>query len=136
VTRDEAIRILVDYATGKAWHRYNGADALCPDGIDHDTRDPECEVCQAIGVMEQAPVSDTIPAPCPADRGVLINRKASAGSALVKAQEALRETERAARQHPTSEMHAAAEAVARGRAEQARWNYRDATIELDAVGGP
>jgi hypothetical protein len=53
MTRDEAIQILVDYATGKAWHRYCGASALCPDGIDHDTRDPDCDVCQAIGVMEQ-----------------------------------------------------------------------------------
>lgn len=52
MNREDAIQKLVDYATGRAAHRY-GDRLLCPDGVDHDTRDPDCEVCQAIATMEQ-----------------------------------------------------------------------------------
>jgi hypothetical protein len=112
MTLAEAVQILLDYATGKAWHRYDGAVALCPDGIDHATRDPECVVCQAIGVVEQP------------DRGVLINRKATAGAALVKAREALGRAKKPDRA-------TAQAAVVRAEAELAA-----ATEALDSVGGP
>lgn len=49
-TMQEDVQLLVDVATGKVGHAYQG---LCPDTIEgFDSRDAECPVCRAIARLE------------------------------------------------------------------------------------
>jgi hypothetical protein len=67
-------------------------------------------------------------------RGELINRKATAGAVLVRAEEALAKAEKASRARCTSETRAAA--VAQARRDEAMLTYLEASTALDAAGGP
>lgn len=46
LTREQAIRTLINHALDRTHHRYAGR---CPDGLEGvETRDPRCRVCAAI----------------------------------------------------------------------------------------
>lgn len=55
MTQQEAIKILIAYAERKdeVVHANNG---LCPDVFEgHDSRDPDCLVCQALMAIDKEP---------------------------------------------------------------------------------
>lgn len=68
------IQALIDVATGRIMHSFNGA---CPDGLEnYRSRDPDCPACAVIVSVEH-------------DRGMLINAEASASARVVDARTSL-----------------------------------------------